>query len=87
MLFHDHDWERALLRQFVQSPAFFIGAMGSRNTHATRKAQLVADGVPDALVARINGPIGLFGPTRDAASLSLSVLAQVAQARMTYDMQ
>ena len=77
-LFHDHDWEQTLLRQALDQPALFIGAMGSRRTHTLRLEALRAAGVPEPQLARIEGPIGLIPMTRDPATLALSVLAQVA---------
>ncbi|SDG61792.1 XdhC family protein [Pelagibacterium luteolum] len=81
-LFHDHDWEIGLIAQVLRDhPPFFIGALGSRRTHALRVAALKEAGMPENLIETINGPVGLFGPTRNAASLALSILAQVTQAR------
>lgn len=83
-LFHDHDWEQALLRQVLDQPALVIGAMGSRRTHALRLEALRAAGVPEPRLARIEGPIGLIPMTRDPDSLALSVLAQVAGRYQTH---
>jgi xanthine dehydrogenase accessory factor len=77
-LFHDHDWEAALLEQALEQDAFFIGAMGSRRTHATRCAALVARGVNPADIDRIVGPIGVIEAARDPEMLAISALAQVA---------
>lgn len=80
-LFHDHDWETALLGQALEQDACYIGAMGSRRTQAERIAALIDHGVPPDRAARVVGPIGLIPATRDPATLALSVLAQiVAQA-------
>lgn len=76
-LFHDHDWETHLLAQALQGSAFFVGAMGSRQTHARRCAQLLANGMRDEDCARIVGPIGLIPASRDPQTLALSILAQV----------
>lgn len=80
-MFHDHDWETALLLQALASPAFFIGALGSRATHAGRCVRLREKGIDEAALERIHGPIGLFGPTRDATSLAVSTLAQIVEER------
>lgn len=84
-LFHDHDWETVLLMQALESQAFFIGALGSRNTHTTRCARLREKGITEAALARIIGPVGLFGPTRDATSLAVSILAQIVEERRIFD--
>ncbi|MEP7222314.1 MAG: XdhC family protein [Novosphingobium sp.] len=80
MLFHDHDWETALLAAAVSQPALFIGAMGSRATQASRLETLTAAGVSAGNLARITGPIGLIPAARDPQTLALSVLAQVVAA-------
>jgi len=79
-LFHDHDWEQALLGQALVQPALLIGAMGSSRTHALRLEGLRGAGVPEPLLARIEGPLGLIAMTRDPETLALSVLARVAEA-------
>ena len=78
-LFHDHDWEAALLQQALDGPAFYIGAMGSEHTHEMRCKRLSDLGVSNAEIARINGPIGLIAAQRDARLLALSVLAEIIQ--------
>lgn len=76
-LFHDHDWEGTLLAQALATEAFYIGAMGSRTTHARRLAELRTRGFSDEGLARVVGPVGLIRATRDPATLALSVLAQI----------
>jgi xanthine dehydrogenase accessory factor len=77
MLFHDHDWEDELLAQALEQNAFFVGAMGSRATHARRLARLERQGVPASSLARLVGPIGLIPATRDPDTLALSALSQI----------
>ena len=78
-LFHDHDWEAALLRQALSGLAFYIGAMGSVRTHETRCQNLSSLGVSDDDISRINGPIGLIPAQRDARLLAVSILAEIIQ--------
>ena len=80
-MFHDHDRETALLLPALESAAFYVGALGSSATHAMRCARLRDRGVSEAALARIHGPIGLFGPSRDATSLAVSALAQIVEER------
>lgn len=77
--FHDHDWEARLMKQALSSPAFYIGAMGSRKTHAVRQQYLAELGVSDEAQARMAAPIGLIPSTRDPATLALSTLAEVVE--------
>lgn len=78
-LFHDHDWETALLRQAFALPHFYIGAMGGRRANAARREALLAAGVPASAVDRLHAPIGLFHSSRDPDTLALSALAQIVQ--------
>ena len=77
-LFHDHDWEPELMGRALATPAFFVGAMGSRATAARRRELLVAEGVAQRDADRVVGPIRLIPATRDPDTLALSILAQVA---------
>ncbi|WP_445503068.1 XdhC family protein [Microvirga sp. G4-2] len=77
-LFHDHAWETSLLEQALTQPWFFIGAMGSRRTHANRVATLRERGLPEEALARIVAPLGLIPSARDPVTMALSAIAQVA---------
>ncbi|MDR0253732.1 MAG: XdhC family protein, partial [Brucellaceae bacterium] len=67
---HDLDKELPLLKQALNSSAFYIGCLGSRRTHEVRRAHLLQGGFSEAQIARLSAPIGLFGPVRDARSLA-----------------
>ncbi|MBY3216545.1 XdhC family protein [Rhizobium laguerreae] len=82
LLHHDLDAEAAILEAALHSPAFYIGALGSTRTHRRRVERLTAFGFRRDDIGRIKAPIGMFGPTRDATSLALSVLADIAAARL-----
>jgi xanthine dehydrogenase accessory factor len=82
LLFHDIDRELVLLERALASRAFYIGALGSRRTHGKRCAALLQRGHSDADLARIKAPIGIFDKARDARTLALSIVADVAQARL-----
>ncbi|MDE2562854.1 MAG: XdhC family protein [Sphingomonadales bacterium] len=84
-LFHDHDWEPALIAHALSLPHFFIGAMGSRRAHAARCEALRALGVDEGAVRSIKGPVGLFHSVRDPSTLALSVLAEVAERHRNHD--
>ncbi len=80
LMFHDGDWEVPLLKQALEGPAFYIGAVGSKRTHAARCAALERADVEAADIARIRGPIGLVGSLRDASLLAISALAEIVEA-------
>lgn len=84
-LFHDHDWEPALIAHALDQPHFFIGAMGSRRAHAARCDRLRQIGVTEEAIARISAPVGLFHSVRDPETLALSVLAEVAERYRAHD--
>lgn len=80
MLFHDHEWERAILEWALATPAFYIGAIGGMRTRENRRAFLAAQGLSDVQIRRVRSPIGLIEHTRDARLLALSILSEVAGA-------
>jgi xanthine dehydrogenase accessory factor len=79
-LFHDHDWEAALLQQALAGPAFYVGAMGSVRTHEIRCETLSQLAVAREDIDRIHAPIGLIASQRDARLLAISILAEIIQA-------
>lgn len=80
LLFHDREWERLLAPGALASPAFYVGAVGSRRTAAARRRMLLEDGVAEEDIERLRGPIGLAPATRDPSALAISVLAEIVAA-------
>jgi len=80
LLFHDRDWEIPLLKQALSGPAFYIGAVGSTQTHAVRCDDLRAANCAESDIGRIHGPVGLVPSLRDASAIALSTLAEIVQA-------
>ena len=80
LLFHDHEWEQAILEWALATPAFYIGAIGGKQTRENRRALLADRGATNAQIARVRSPIGLIEHARDARLLALSVLSEVAGA-------
>ncbi len=78
-MFHDHDWEPALIQQALSGPAFYIGAMGSVKTHKNRLAMLRSFGIAETALERLHGPIGVIPSMRNAQHLALSTLAEIIQ--------
>ncbi|QCE34818.1 XdhC family protein [Acetobacteraceae bacterium] len=77
LLHHDPEREFLILCQALKTNAFYIGALGSLNTHEKRKARLLEEGVPIREIQRLHAPIGLFGPTRNARTLAASIIAEI----------
>lgn len=86
-LFHDHDWELALLQRALELPHFYLGAMGGRRAHAARLEALRAAGVAEQKLAAIHAPIGLFHSSRDPETLALSALAEIVRAYQAADFE
>ena len=80
-LTHDPKLDDPALDRALRSDAFYIGALGSRKTHAARLERLRALGHGDAALARIRGPVGLNIGAVTAPEIALSVLAQIVAVR------
>jgi xanthine dehydrogenase accessory factor len=80
LLFHDHEWEHALLEWALDTPAFHIGAQGGAPAREERVERLRAAGRGEAELARVRSPVGLIPRARDPQVLALSVLAEVVDA-------
>ena len=79
-LFHDHDLEVPILQAALNSKAHFIGAMGSRKTHAARRA-LIQGLDTHRPFDDIVGPVGLDIGATDPSEIALSILAQIVERR------
>jgi xanthine dehydrogenase accessory factor len=80
LLFHDHEWEHALLGWALGTAAFYIGAQGGAPAREERLERLRAWGHDEADLARITSPVGLIQRARDPSVLALSVLAEIVGA-------
>lgn len=85
LLFHEHEWENAILARASAADGFYLGALGSVRTHRERCERLRGMGVPEAQIARIKGPIGLVDRAREPGMLALSVLSEIAAVRTAHD--
>ncbi|MCR9254819.1 MAG: XdhC family protein [Alphaproteobacteria bacterium] len=76
-LTHDPKLDDPALLEALKSDAFYIGALGSKRTHAKRWDRLKEEGVGEASFARINGPIGLNIGALTPAEIAVSILGQI----------
>jgi len=76
-LTHDPKLDDPALAAALQSSAFYIGALGSKQTHARRLERLAAQGFTAEQLARIHGPVGLNIGARTPAEIAVSVLAEM----------
>jgi xanthine dehydrogenase accessory factor len=65
----------------LDSDAFYIGALGSKKTHAQRLARLGQEGYSHEALARIHGPVGLSIGSVTPAEIALSIMAEITQVR------
>ena len=76
-LSHDPKIDDPALLLALNSPAFYIGALGSRKTHAARLQRLASAGCDEAQLARIHAPVGLALGATSPAEIALAVMAEV----------
>jgi xanthine dehydrogenase accessory factor len=80
-LTHDPKLDDPALEIALRSPAFYIGSLGSRRTHAKRLARLAEAGLTEAELAKIHAPVGLDIGAVSAPEIAVSILAQIVSAR------
>jgi xanthine dehydrogenase accessory factor len=84
-LTHDPKLDDLALMEAVASPAFYVGAIGSRANQAKRKARLKEHfGINDEQLARIHGPVGLKNGARTPPEIAISILAELTAVRYGY---
>lgn len=76
-LTHDPKIDDPALTAALRSGAFYIGALGSRKTHAARCKRLSEAGFTDDDLARIHGPVGIAIGALSPAEIAVSILAQI----------
>lgn len=69
--------DRQLLPQLLDTPAPYIGVMGSRRRWEETKRQLLVDGVPADKLSRVTSPIGLELNAESPAEIAVSIMAQI----------
>ena len=79
-LTHDPKLDDPALHVALRSEAFYIGALGSRRTHAKRVERLARAGFDEAAMGRIHAPIGLDLGGRAPAEIALAIAAEMTEA-------
>jgi xanthine dehydrogenase accessory factor len=80
-LTHDPKLDDPALEVALKSPVFYIGALGSRKTHAGRIERLKALGFDDRTLGRIHAPVGLNIGAVSQAEIALSIMGQLTAVR------
>ncbi len=83
VLTHDEKFDVPTLVAALETPAVYIGAMGSKVTTADREVRLRAEGVDDAGLARIHAPIGLAIGARSPEEVAIAIGAELVEATST----
>ena len=78
-LTHDPKVDDPALSAALRSKCFYIGALGSKKTHAGRRARLAQHGFSEPELDRIHGPIGLPIGARSPAEIAIAILAEMTQ--------
>ena len=80
VLTHDEKFDVPAIVAALETPAAYIGAMGSKVTTADREERLRAEGVGDADIARIHAPIGIAIGARSPEEVAVAIGAQIVEA-------
>jgi xanthine dehydrogenase accessory factor len=81
VLTHDHKFDVPAIKAALETRVGYLGAMGSRRTHAERVERLLEAGVPEAGLARIHSPIGLDLGARTPEETAISICAEIIAER------
>ena len=76
-LTHDPKLDDLALMEALKSPAFYVGAIGSRANNAKRRERLLQFDVSAEQLARLHGPIGLYIGSKTPAEIAISILAEL----------
>lgn len=77
VLTHDEKFDDPTLRHCLRTPAKYVGAIGSKKTHALRRARLIEDGFSQEDVDRICAPIGLDIGAESPNEIAVAILSEM----------
>lgn len=78
-LTHDPKVDDPALATALRSTCFYVGALGSKKTHAARLERLKSHGFDNAALERIRGPVGLAIGAKSPAEIAISILAEMTR--------
>jgi xanthine dehydrogenase accessory factor len=76
-LTHDPKIDDPALSAALRAECFYIGALGSRKTHARRVERLISEGFTAEQIDRIHAPIGLDIGAVSPAEIAVSILGEI----------
>jgi len=74
---HDPKLDDMVLLEALKSPAFYVGALGSRGNTAKRKERLALFDLTPAEIDRLHGPVGLDLGSKTPAEIAVSIVAEI----------
>ncbi len=80
-LTHDPKLDDLALMEALRTPAFYVGALGSRRNNAARRERLREFDLSEGDVGRLRGPAGLYIGSRTPAEIAVSILAEIIAAK------
>jgi len=76
-LTHDPKLDDLALMEALRTPAFYVGALGSRNNNAARRERLKEFDLTPAQIERLHGPAGIYIGSRSPPEIAISILAEI----------
>jgi xanthine dehydrogenase accessory factor len=83
---HDPKLDDLALMEALKTPAFYVGALGSRRNNEARRQRLREFDVSEAEAARLHGPVGLNLGGRTPPEIALSIVAEMTAVRRGADL-
>ncbi|MFM0192176.1 XdhC family protein [Paraburkholderia strydomiana] len=80
-LTHDPKLDDLALMEALKTPAFYVGALGSRRNNQARRERLKEFDLSDTELARLHGPVGIYIGSRTPPEIAVSILAEVTAAK------
>jgi xanthine dehydrogenase accessory factor len=78
-LTHDPKLDDPALKIALASPAFYVGALGSRSTQLRRRERLLGSGLTISQLDRLHAPVGLDIGAESPEEIALAIMAQVVE--------
>jgi xanthine dehydrogenase accessory factor len=80
-LTHDPKLDDLALMEALKSPAFYIGAIGSKKNNDARRLRLREFDLSEAEIARLRGPVGLYIGSKTPPEIAVAILAEMTAVR------
>jgi xanthine dehydrogenase accessory factor len=80
-LTHDPKLDDMALLEALKSPAFYIGAIGSKKNNDARRQRLAEFDLSQAEIARLHGPVGLKIGSKTPPEIAVAILAEMTAIR------